>query len=210
MRMKQVPLVAVLLVLLGLAACTRSATPSSVEATLPFPVPETDEAMQDILQGGFATQTAIARGEGAQPAATATETVIEVPTATEVPAPTATLAPTQAVSGSCSSPYTVQAGEWVYSIGRKCGVDPQAIINANNLQPPYLLFPGDKLTLPSGSESSAPPSGGASCTSPYTVSLGEWVYSIARKCGVSPEAIISANNLAFPYTIFPGQQLVIP
>ena len=33
-------------------------------------------------------------------------------------------------------------------IARKFGVDPQAIIDANNLQPPYTLSVGQKLTIP--------------------------------------------------------------
>jgi LysM repeat protein len=42
----------------------------------------------------------------------------------------------------------VQKGEWVWSIGRKCNIDPNAIIRTNGLVYPYLLYPGDKLTLP--------------------------------------------------------------
>ncbi len=216
MGMKRLPILITLVIVLGVAACTRSATPSAVEGTLPFPVPETDDAMRDILEGGFATQTAVARGEGAQaepsPTVEPTETQ-PAPTAAPTNTPVATQE-TQTTTAQCESPYTVKAGEWIYSIGRKCGIDPQAIINANtSLRPPYLLYPGDKLTLPAngGTPTGGTPTGGTSnCGSSYTVSLGEWVYSIARKCGVTAEGIISANSLGFPYTIFPGQSLTIP
>src|SRR3990172_9581029 len=44
----------------------------------------------------------------------------------------------------------------------------------------------------------------------YTVQPGDSVYKIARLLGVSPLAIIDANDLANPNLIFPGQQLIIP
>jgi LysM repeat protein len=139
----------------------------------------------------------------------------QIATATEVPpeptaVPEATQEPTPVVVTDCASPYVVSEGEWVYSIARKCGLDPDAIIATNALAFPYLLYPGDELALPAASGNAPPPESGATCASPYTVQLGDWVYSIARKCGVTAEAIISANSLAFPYTIFPGDQLNLP
>ncbi len=44
--------------------------------------------------------------------------------------------------------YVVQAGDWVYSIARKFGVDPDVIIEANNLTYPYNLYVGQVLTIP--------------------------------------------------------------
>jgi LysM repeat protein len=40
--------------------------------------------------------------------------------------------------------------------------------------------------------------------------LGEWLYCIGRAYNASPQAVIEANGLWWPYIIFPGQQLVIP
>jgi murein DD-endopeptidase MepM/ murein hydrolase activator NlpD len=42
------------------------------------------------------------------------------------------------------------------------------------------------------------------------VQPGDTIYKIARKFGVSPAAIIRANNLSNPDKIFPGQTLIIP
>ena len=47
-----------------------------------------------------------------------------------------------------STNYTVQAGDTIYSIGRKFGVDPQAIIDANALVNPNRISPGDVLIIP--------------------------------------------------------------
>jgi LysM repeat protein len=44
--------------------------------------------------------------------------------------------------------YIIQLGDWVYEIARNFGVDPQQIIEANDLEPPYLLLPGDILKIP--------------------------------------------------------------
>jgi LysM repeat protein len=53
----------------------------------------------------------------------------------------------------------------------------------------------------------AAPAGG---TTVHVVQPGETIYAIARRYGVSPQAIITANNLANPDRIRPGDQLTIP
>lgn len=44
----------------------------------------------------------------------------------------------------------------------------------------------------------------------YIVQPGDWLYKIARKTGVSREAIVEANNLKNPNLLHPGQELIIP
>lgn len=223
MGMKRLPLALLLVPVLILAACTRNATPSNPDAQdLPFPTPgSTSEfpAMDILSTAAAATQTAQAQPGDAGEQPTATEEPTEaMPAATATPEATATTAPTEDTgangeTAACPSPYTVAEGEWVYSIARKCGLDPDDIISVNNLVAPYLLYPGDELNLPEGGDGGTDTGNGdgtASCPSPYSVKLGEWVYSIARKCGSTAEAIINANNLSFPYTIFPGDELIIP
>lgn len=221
MGMKRLAVVLLLVLVLALTACERPAQPSvpegegAGEGELPFPTSEFPP--MDILEtAAAATKTAQVESKGpepqqTEPSAPAPTEAQPVATATPVPTPVpeATTEPTAETPTACVSPYTVSEGEWVYSIARKCGLDPDAIIAANGLRFPFMLFPGDELVLPSAGEE-APPSEGATCPSPYTVQLGEWVYSIARKCGTTAEAIIAANNLAFPYTIFPGDQLILP
>jgi LysM repeat protein len=117
---------------------------------------------------------------------------------------------TEEPTTACKSPYTVQSGEWVYSIARKCGLDPDDIIAVNNLVAPFLLYPGDTLDLPGGGgDAPAEQPSSSTCDSPYTVKAGDWVYSIARACGLEPQDIINTNNLAYPYTIYPGDKLTL-
>jgi len=51
-----------------------------------------------------------------------------------------------------------------------------------------------------------PPEKGAN----HIVEKGDTVWGIARKYGVKPDQIIELNKLQKPYTIFPGQVLLIP
>jgi LysM repeat protein len=66
--------------------------------------------------------------------------------------PPYTIHPGQALvipTGGTSGPtHTVAAGETVYSIARKYGKSAAAIINANNLGNPNLIFPGQVLNIP--------------------------------------------------------------
>ena len=44
--------------------------------------------------------------------------------------------------------YTVQAGDTLSGIAAKCGVTAQAIISANKITNPNLVFVGQSLTIP--------------------------------------------------------------
>ena len=64
--------------------------------------------------------------------------------------PSSGAAPTQ-VSGTTVAGgqiHVVKLGEWIWQIARIYGVDPQVIIDANNLSNPGLIFPGMELTIP--------------------------------------------------------------
>lgn len=44
----------------------------------------------------------------------------------------------------------------------------------------------------------------------HTVKPGETLFSIGRVYGMNPYSIAAANNIPYPYFIYPGQQLIIP
>jgi|Deesub1362A_J573_1020465.scaffolds.fasta_scaffold00887_3 LysM repeat protein len=194
---------------LSVAACTRRlSTP---------PPPEEEGEISSAQATLEAMRAAIMTQQAAEEQATSTPTpTLELPTATAtatVPPTPTPLEPTPTPRGNAGEPveYTVQEGDWVYSIARKFGVDPEQLIAVNNLQPPYELQVGQVLIIPTNSgtalgPTNTPLSGGRQ----YTVQPGEYVWSIARKFGVDPWAIIEANNLQFPYTIYPGDVLTIP
>ena len=59
----------------------------------------------------------------------------------------ATPEPTSAAGGG-GTIHVVQPGEWIWQIARTYGVDPNAIIQANDLADPSLVYPGDELIIP--------------------------------------------------------------
>jgi LysM repeat protein len=63
--------------------------------------------------------------------------------------------------------------------------------------------PTPQPTTPSQATTSANPG-------THTVKSGETLFSIGRLYNVNPYAIAAANNIPYPYIIYPGQQLIIP
>ena len=69
--------------------------------------------------------------------------VLKIPPSSGVPA--TPISGTRVAGGQI---HVVKLGEWIWQIARIYGVDPQAIIDANNLADPGLIFPGMELTIP--------------------------------------------------------------
>lgn len=54
-----------------------------------------------------------------------------------------------------------------------------------------------------------PPTTQGPCTSYYTVSSGETLYGIAARCGLNPQDVARWNSIPPPYSVNPGQTLVL-
>jgi LysM repeat protein len=129
-----------------------------------------------------------------------------IPTAT-LPPPTATPTPVTptATSVSGSTTYTVRPGDRLFSIGRQFNVNPYSIATANNIQPPYIIRPGQVLVIPSGGGVTPPPGGRT-----HLVQRGDNLFRISLRYGTTIEAIAAANNITNVRLIFVGQVLRIP
>jgi murein DD-endopeptidase MepM/ murein hydrolase activator NlpD len=92
--------------------------------------------------------------------------------------------------------HTVKRGETVYELARRYRVPIRAIIEANDLSPPYTLYVGQELRIPVPRR--------------HVVETGDTVYDISRAYGVDMSQLTRLNDIAPPYTIRPGQVLVIP
>jgi murein DD-endopeptidase MepM/ murein hydrolase activator NlpD len=113
--------------------------------------------------------------------------------------------------------HIVQRGETVYSIARRYGVRPEEVLTLNGIGDPRTLQAGQRLRIP---QSEAPGRtedqalSVSSFTAPaYTehrVSRGETLYGIARRYGLSLEALRSANNLSGDSVLREGAVLRIP
>jgi LysM repeat protein len=170
----------------------------------------------EAVRAALLTQTAQAANAGADYTATptvvdATETPVLVPTQESITATPSSenLTPTEASGATIE--YIVQHGDWLYSIAYNFNVDPEDIIQLNDLQAPYELDTGQVLLIPTeGSSGASPTNTALAGGTDYTVLAGEWVYSIARKFGVEPQAIIDLNGLVYPFTLYPGDVIKIP
>ena len=158
--------------------------------------------------------------------------VLRIPTGTSggtTPVPTTTGSTGSTGTGACGATYTLQRGDTIGSIGRKCGTTAGAIAALNGLTNVNLIFTGQVLRMPGSSggttnppvttstpvpvvtSTPAPSTGGTSaCPAIYTIQRGDTLGSIARKCGVTASAILAVNTLSNPNVIYPGQQLSIP
>jgi LysM repeat protein len=137
------------------------------------------------------------------------------------PTPTNTPTPTSTPSGT-PTPRThiVRQGEWLYCIARAYGVDPKAIAEENGILNPNLIHPGQALKIPDkpgwwlpGTACQRQFDGGTpspTCRWYHTVALGETLYSISVKYGVSMWAIAEANHILNLNYIRAGQVLCIP
>ena len=95
-----------------------------------------------------------------------------------------------------SSTYRVQAGDTVYAVARRFRLPIRAIIDANDLAPPYVLKVGWTMDIP------APRL--------HQVNAGDTVYGISRRYGVDMAALVRLNGIDAPYNIVLNQQLIIP
>ena len=155
-----------------------------------------------------------------------------IPTATPSPTIDPSLMPTNTPLPPEANPciHVVQPGDTLYSIARNKEVELEALVAAN-----AALLGGSQFTplqigwqlnipgcTPPGAASSAAESGQTgeagvppSAATPgqqitHVVQPGDTVYSISRQYGVSPDAIIAANNLVNPNRLDIGQTLIIP
>ncbi len=100
------------------------------------------------------------------------------------------------IGGWGSNTVTVSKGDTLYSISRRYNVPIKEMINANHLSPPYTLYVGQKLRLPTKQY--------------HTVKHGESLYSISRMYNVDITTLSKVNNLQTPYTLSVGQRLLLP
>ena len=105
--------------------------------------------------------------------------------------------------------YTVRSGDNLSSIAAAHGLNWVTLANANGIRSPYVIYPGQVLALTGNATSTTGISTTGSSTTRYTVSSGDNLSTIGSRYGVAWTTIAARNGLVRPYTIYPGQSLVI-
>jgi len=200
-----------LLLLFSISACQRPASHSPTGAITPtaggvdFMVStQISQALMDA--SAKATETAMASSISAQ--ATGGETSENQSTGEEVQSSSET----SADSGRPAT-YTLQPGEWPICIARRFDLDVANFLAINGLDLSSKPASGARLNIPQTGNwsNNYGPRALRGHPAEYTVKSGDTIYTIACQFGdVSPEAILSANQLAEPGDISAGQVLQIP
>lgn len=99
--------------------------------------------------------------------------------------------------------HAVAAGDTLYGISRRYGVDWAQVAEANGLATPNQLYPGQLLKIP-------PDVPGPTPEFNHRVHNGETLSELAQQYGLPADELAAANGLSAPYTIYSGQTLVIP
>ena len=107
-------------------------------------------------------------------------------------------------SASVDSTYKVRSGDSLYTIARKLGTTPDALMALNGIRNPNNLRVGQVLKVP-GAAPSPEPAGKT-----YEVQRGDSLYTIARKLGTTPDALMELNGIRDPNGLQVGQLLKVP
>ena len=95
--------------------------------------------------------------------------------------------------------YRVKAGDTLYAIAWLYGLDFQAVARFNGIEPPYAIYAGQILKLDLDN-----PKAGR-----YVVKRGDSLSMVAQNHGTTMMVLVRLNDLKKPYTIHPGQLLLL-
>ena len=90
----------------------------------------------------------------------------------------------------------VQPGDTLRAIGERTGAGSEALARANDLEPPFVIRAGQRLTVPGGRY--------------HLVRAGETGIAIARAYQVPWARVVAANQLSEPYILRVGMRVLIP
>ena len=120
----------------------------------------------------------------------------------------------------CMEIYTVKAGDTLYSISQAYGIPVAHLMQVNRILNPYNLKAGQQLCIPV--KNPADPQVPARPDTPilptpvicdgmkHTIVKGDTLYMIAKKYGVTLDALMKANPSMDPYNLRVGDIICVP
>ena len=112
--------------------------------------------------------------------------------------------PGLAASATPGTPYRIVAGDTLSGIAGRFGTTTAALASANNIANPDRIYAGQVITVPSGGAPTTSAKAGS-----YTVQSGDTLSGIAARFGTSVSALASANHIANPNLIYPGEVIAL-
>ena len=107
--------------------------------------------------------------------------------------------PSPAPSPSDYTTYTVVAGDTLSEIAERYHTTVDAIVKANNIEDPNLIYPGQTLKI----------YGTPVTETVYVVKSGDTLSEIAEKYNTTVDTLVRRNHIKDPNLIYPGQKLII-
>ena len=138
---------------------------------------------------------------------------LSAPAAAPAPAP----APAPAAPSIVS--HTVVGGDTLSAIAQRHGISLRSLFEANGLGWSSVIYPGQTLNIPGvvAAAAIAPVAAPAPTPAPpapaqtsHTVARGDTLSGIAKRYGVTLDAVFSANGLGSGSIIYPGQVIGVP
>lgn len=107
--------------------------------------------------------------------------------------------------------YVVRHGDTLSAIALRFGITQDALMRANNIRNPNVVYVGQVLIIPGGHTPIPQPGGGhGDGGATYIVKRGDTLGDIAKRFNTTVQAIMRINRISNPNRIEVGQVLLIP
>lgn len=111
-------------------------------------------------------------------------------------------APAQTPPQTENVTYTVERGDTLWAIARRYHTTVAALVAANDIANPNLIFPGQRLRIPIRDDVTT-------IRECVTVRRGDTLWGIAQRYHTTVAALARENGIANPNLIFPGQRICV-
>jgi LysM repeat protein len=116
--------------------------------------------------------------------------------------------------------YVVRPGDTLSEIAAQYNIGWQTLADLNQMAYPYLVYVDQEILLPDNAQPEEPvqtpePTPTANPTpvanyGTYTIQVGDTLIGLADQFNLPWQALAQANEMSYPYFIYPGQQLNLP